>query len=209
MPPIPRREQNKARTRMALVAAAVRLFEERGYERTTIEEIADAAGSSPSTFFRYFGTKEDVLFFDVPEIMNTFTEFVSQPVPGLDRWEQIKAGMHMSVRRLEEPDSPVTEFILRSWLFEPAVSARFAQFARETEQVIATAMADARGTDPNRDGVAQLAARSATAVYMTTFHLHLHTRRPLNDLLAETFEALATGIPTIALCELEAPIDSH
>ena len=42
----------------------MRLFTEQGYEQTTIEQIADAAEVSPSTFFRYFPTKEDVVLYD-------------------------------------------------------------------------------------------------------------------------------------------------
>jgi AcrR family transcriptional regulator len=58
------RERKKARTRASLRAHALRLFGEQGYAATTVEQIADAAEVSPSTFFRYFPTKEDVALAD-------------------------------------------------------------------------------------------------------------------------------------------------
>jgi AcrR family transcriptional regulator len=188
------RVESKARTRTALARAAVRLFQERGYAETTVEAIAEAAGSSPSTFFRYFGTKEDVLFIDIREIMDEFRDFVSEPIPGLTRWDQIKAGMHRAHRRLGEPDADVREMSLMSWLGEPAISARLSLFAREMETIIAAALAQEHGTDPDGDLTAQLGARSATAVYMSTFHLHVHTGRDLLELLDDAFALLEAGV---------------
>ena len=58
------RERKKAKTRAAIRDHAMRLFEEQGYATTTVEQIAEAAEVSPSTFFRYFPTKEDVILTD-------------------------------------------------------------------------------------------------------------------------------------------------
>ncbi|WP_327095622.1 TetR family transcriptional regulator [Nocardia vinacea] len=58
------RERKKERTRRTIREEAFRLFREQGYTETTIEQIAAAAEVSPSTFFRYFPTKEQLVLAD-------------------------------------------------------------------------------------------------------------------------------------------------
>src|SRR5690348_16847705 len=58
------RERKKQKTRWAIQEHALRLFAQQGYDATTVEQIAEAAEISPSTFFRYFKTKEDVVVED-------------------------------------------------------------------------------------------------------------------------------------------------
>ena len=72
------RERKKVKTRAAIRRHALRLFREQGYTATTVEQIAEAAEVSPSTFFRYFPTKEDVVLQDdLDELM--VAAFEAQP----------------------------------------------------------------------------------------------------------------------------------
>ena len=58
------RERKKQRTKASIQREALRLFKKKGYDETTIEDIAAAADISPSTFFNYFPSKEDVVIYD-------------------------------------------------------------------------------------------------------------------------------------------------
>lgn len=85
------RERKKARTRTTIQQHALRLFREQGYEATTIEQIAAAAEFSPSTFFRYFPTKEDVVMYDSLDPM-MIEAFQAQP-PELNPVEALRRAM--------------------------------------------------------------------------------------------------------------------
>jgi AcrR family transcriptional regulator len=58
------RERKKVKTRLAIREHAMALFKDQGYDKTTVEQIAAAAEVSPSTFFRYFPSKEEVVLQD-------------------------------------------------------------------------------------------------------------------------------------------------
>jgi AcrR family transcriptional regulator len=60
-PPVGRRERNKQRVRERLYSAAVELFVEKGYDHTSIDEIAERADVARGTFFNYFQRKEDII----------------------------------------------------------------------------------------------------------------------------------------------------
>ncbi|HEX4812761.1 MAG TPA: helix-turn-helix domain-containing protein [Nonomuraea sp.] len=76
------RERKKQRTRRALIEAALRLFEEKGYAETTLAEIAAEAEVSTRTFFSYFGSKEDLVFYDGPERLARAQALVAGRRPG-------------------------------------------------------------------------------------------------------------------------------
>ena len=74
------RDEHKAHTERSLREAALKLFASQGYDTTTIEEIAEKAGVSARTFFRYFPTKESVLYLHERLWFQSLTEtFLGQP----------------------------------------------------------------------------------------------------------------------------------
>lgn len=60
--PMSLRERKKRLAQATIEETALRLFQQQGYEQTSIQDIADAVMMSPRTFFRYFASKEEVLF---------------------------------------------------------------------------------------------------------------------------------------------------
>src|SRR6478735_8974662 len=68
-----------AASRAAVVAAALELFTEQGFDQTSVEQIAQAAGVSRSTFFRQFGGKDDVVFTDHEVLIDRLREFLAEP----------------------------------------------------------------------------------------------------------------------------------
>ena len=68
-----------AEPRAMVVAAALELFAERGFDQTSVEQIAQAAGVSRSTFFRQFGGKDDVVFADHELLLDRLRAFLAQP----------------------------------------------------------------------------------------------------------------------------------
>jgi AcrR family transcriptional regulator len=87
------RERKKLKTREAIQREAMRLFQKNGYEETTIEQIAAAVEISPSTFFNYFPSKEDVVLYDAYDPM---------------------IGMLLSSRPADEPLSVSVRSVLKS-----------------------------------------------------------------------------------------------
>lgn len=85
----------RRRLRRALAAAAVDLFAANGYEATTVDEIAAAAGVGRRTFFRYFETKDDVLFANHDEIVAEMDEVFATADPGRDPVEVACAAVEL------------------------------------------------------------------------------------------------------------------
>ncbi|MFC4118805.1 TetR/AcrR family transcriptional regulator [Nonomuraea zeae] len=76
------RERKKQQTRQALIDAAGRLFDEQGFEETTVEQIAAAAGVSTRTFFTYFRHKADVLYDNSVQRVDAGVRVIGSRDPG-------------------------------------------------------------------------------------------------------------------------------
>jgi AcrR family transcriptional regulator len=96
------RERKKLRTRQAIVDAAFELFAERGFERTTIADIAERAEIAPRTFFSYFPSKDDVVFHDFEEKHAKIASWLREREPGTNAIDALRTGI---AGTLGEPES--------------------------------------------------------------------------------------------------------
>ena len=84
------RERKKQRTREQIIEAAMALFAERGYQATTIADIATAADVAPRTFFSYFPSKEAVVFHDVDETIDELAGTLRDRLPGETAFDALR-----------------------------------------------------------------------------------------------------------------------
>lgn len=119
------RERKRQQTRRELISAAVRLFEMRGYEQTTVAEIASAAGVSTKTFFNYFASKDEVLFPHLSRRIDAAVALIEQRGPDDQMADVLMAAMqHMLADALTtEVDGGLAVVRLPMILSVPAVQA--------------------------------------------------------------------------------------
>ncbi|MFI8187714.1 TetR family transcriptional regulator [Streptomyces sp. NPDC085946] len=150
------RERKKRATRDALLRAALELFATRGYEATTVDDIAAAVDVSQRTFFRYFASKEEAAFF-VPRLAESHVVAALRARPAaetplealrravLDSWDAIGA----DIERLVPIDLHLRVYrVIES---TPALLAAHLRRAAELEEELARIIAEREGLDIDRD----------------------------------------------------------
>jgi AcrR family transcriptional regulator len=95
------RERKKQRTRERIVEAAFALFEERGFDGTTIADIAEAAEIAPRTFFSYFPSKDDVVFHDFEERYAMVASWLRDREPETNTIDALRAGIAGSMPEVD------------------------------------------------------------------------------------------------------------
>jgi AcrR family transcriptional regulator len=199
VPPVDKRRQRGLRTREALEEAALRLAVDRGYDHTTIDDIAAAAGVSSRTFFRHFATKDDVVLGDQSERLERLAELLAER-PG---HEPIMTAVREAILGLAGDDERRRDFhLIRSQLIRsaPSIQARASERRIEWEGVIADYVA--RRLDVGTDGDLRPAlVAGATIAALRTAHaqwVESQGNVHLPDLVRTTLELLDAGfgLPT-------------
>ena len=206
-----RRERKKQRTREALVDAAFRLFQDKGFDATTVEEIADAVDVSSRTFFRYFASKEDVVLTFHDEQFATLMEELAtrpadEPVMTALRHAAVKV-----IRACEEGDYGFDpdRFICIQEMMEasPTVSGRSMEHGQKKQADITRVIAARMGVDPTEDLRPHIAAGASGCAFRSAFEVMascgpLRSRR-LSDVLDEVFSLMEESLnyPSVAGAE--------
>jgi AcrR family transcriptional regulator len=196
------RERKKARTRAAIREHALRLFREQGYQATTVEQIAAAAEVSPSTFFRYFPTKEDVVLQD--DLDTRMVEAFGRQPPGLGIIAALRAAVREAMTSYTDADLALLTETTRMIHTVPEIRARAIDEFIRTITIVAAAVAKRAGRSPD-----DLAVRTTAGAVIGVIMSVTLTSTPLDswaeqggpdlrDSLARIDEALAlleAGLP--------------
>ena len=146
------RERKRQQTRRDLISAAMRLFEGKGYEQTTVAEIAAAAGVSTKTFFNYFASKDEVLFPHLSRRIDAAVAVIEQRRPDDQMSEVVVAAMQymLADALTEEVDGGLATVRLPMILSVPAVQAATLHryFLAETQLALALHRAYQDALDP-------------------------------------------------------------
>lgn len=187
------RERKKAKTRAAIQRHALRLFREQGYEATTVEQIAAAADVSPSTFFRYFPTKEDVALYD-PFDPILLAAFEAQPAE-LTPLQAMRGAMHATVAAMSAQDT--AELWIRGMLVlsVPDLRMRMLNDLMETTQGLAEIVAARVGRRAD-DAHVRMFIGAVTGALLATFIASANDPKVnLLTLVDECLEYLGAGMP--------------
>ncbi|WSL55452.1 TetR family transcriptional regulator [Streptomyces sp. NBC_01725] len=169
------RERKKLKTRAAIREATYRLIGERGYEATTIEQIAAEAEVSPSTVFRYFPAKEDIVLTD--EFDSAMAAAVRARPAGEPPLEAVRAVLRQAVETVlaDRPE----EFARRGRLLVeiPAVRARMTETMAESSLLLSRAVADRTGREEGDLEVAVFTASVLAALREVTIYWAEHGQK--------------------------------
>ncbi|PRY02442.1 TetR/AcrR family transcriptional regulator [Allonocardiopsis opalescens] len=130
-----RRERKKQRTHQALVNAAMRLFERKGFEQTLVTEIADAADVSERTFYLHFPTKEDVVIGTAQARLDAGLRAIAEWEPGQTVAEVLGRAGRLIAEETWRSDLPsgLAELRVRLLATTPSVQARLVQRLMRTQ----------------------------------------------------------------------------
>lgn len=143
------RERKKTKTRQAIRKAAYRLFEEQGYAATSVERIAEEAEVSPSTVFRYFPTKEDIVLTDEYDpLMHEAVLARPADEPPVTALRRAMSDVIEQATRQEPGREPAESHQRARLVMEvPALRARMTEHVSETVRTLAAALAGRTGRD--------------------------------------------------------------
>ncbi|MFJ5776037.1 TetR/AcrR family transcriptional regulator [Streptomyces sp. NPDC093094] len=190
------RERKKIRTREAIRTATYALIGEQGYDATTIDQIAERAEVSPSTVFRYFPTKEDIVLTDEYDPV-LLEELRARPAD--EPWsETVRHVMREAVRTGVEQDEEVARLRTHLMVQVPAVRSRMMESMSVTGRMLCTAIGERTGRDPDGLEVRVYAMSLVGALMETSLYWAENDHRDdFTGLVDRALDVLVDGLPPV------------
>lgn len=189
------RERKKIKTREAIRSATYALIKEQGYDATTIEQIADRAEVSPSTVFRYFPTKEDIVLTDEYDPL-MLEELRARPAgePWMDSLRHI---MQKAIELTAAEDPEMIRMRAHLGVQVPAVRSRMFESMSETGRMLCEAIGDHFGLAPD-DLRVRVYAMSLIGGIMevSMYWAENDFKGDLKDLMHQALDVMEHGLPT-------------
>ncbi|MDL4821319.1 TetR family transcriptional regulator [Actinomadura opuntiae] len=196
-----RRERKKQRTREALVDAAFTLFAEKGFDATTVEEIADAVDVSSRTFFRYFASKEDVaLTFQEEQTRAVMTALAERPPdePIMTALRRTVVEIARACERGELGFDPERFECMFSMMSDsPTLMAGSLEHAQKKQQLLTQIIAERMGLDPATELRPHVIAAAATCGFQSAADVarrHRGAFGSLSETVDQAFAILEDGL---------------
>jgi AcrR family transcriptional regulator len=187
------RERKKAKTRATIQQHALRLFQEQGYQATTVEQIAEAAEISPSTFFRYFPTKEAVVLDDDYDPL-LIEAFQAQPAD-LSPVQAMRRAIKTGLANIPDDERNAIWGRVELILAVPELRAAMLNQVTATMGMIAELIAERTGRDSDDPSVRTFAGAFIGAVISTVMHYGMNPDQDAVELLDQALAFLEAGMP--------------
>ena len=186
------RTRQRVRTREAIVAAGVRLFVERGFDETTVADIAAEAEVSPATVFRYFGTKEALLFANHEAEQQQLCDAVRRHGHLPDR-RAVMAAAVLDVAGEMRPDDEQYVARIRVIAGSPVLLGAALRTRAAWEAAAAEQLAQASSREPDLSD--RVAAGAAVGALHAAVREWYGGGRPVSECLREALAALWPDLP--------------
>lgn len=187
------RERKKLRTRHRLLTAATELFAERGFDKVSVAEIAEAAEVSKMTVFNYFANKEDLVLAPMAEHIGDVARVVRDRAPGESALSAVRAQFLTAVEHRDPSvgmsDAPMVLDVRRLIQETPALVIRAHAFSLRSHELLADALVE-EGEEP-------ALARIAAAQLISTRNSLIHANQ-LRLLAGERADAIAADAVALA-----------
>jgi|SRR5581483_1420538 len=185
--------RRRARIRREIAGHAIRLCLRQGFHATTVEDIATAADYHPSSFFRYFSSKEEAVFLGLPELDEWFRLRCEEIGPGDDVWKRLRETCVGAIEEFARNDADTAAAQFQLWTSDPALQAALAEAFATWERIISARLAVIAGLG-EPDLRAHLMGVAVIGAFRTGIRMGISDAATFADHIDQAINLLATGL---------------